>query len=35
MKNVLGWAAIIGLGILIYNGYSKARKENKILVTKK
>ncbi len=33
MKNVLGWLAILGIGIIFYKEYSKAReKKSKIKI---
>jgi len=32
MKNVFGWIAVIGLGILIYKGYSEARKQGTVTI---
>ncbi len=26
MKNILGWIAVIGIGILVFNGYKEAKK---------
>lgn len=35
MKKILGWIAVVGIGIVIYSQYQKVRKEKKNAELKK
>lgn len=35
MKNIIGWVAVIGLVVVVYNNYSKMKQDKKITNVKK